>query len=405
MPVFEYVAVDQTGQEVRGRLTADAMRGAVAELRGQRVFVTEIREVAETQDGRGLAREIDLSHWRSVRGQDVVFFFQQMAFILRAGLPVLQGLQLSRTQVSSGRLRKVIGEMIADIEAGQALSQTMRRHPQVFTSLMVNMVMAGESTGELDVVMERIAQHVEQALALRAQVLNAMIYPAVVVLATIGVSIFLVWKVIPQFEKFIVGRGKSLPASTQALLDISHFLRDNVWWIVGAVVSVAVALALTYRTPPGRLMLDGVLLRLPVLGKLLTNGAMAELTWSLANLVKSGLTVREGLLITAGVVRNRVISDKLYATSDLILEGRDLSGSLRHPAIPELVTQMIAVGERTGTLDHVLTELARHYERLLQNGIKRLSAMVEPAMILIIGGMVGFVYYAFFQALFKLAGR
>lgn len=405
MPTFEYVAVGAGGREQKGRVSAESARAAVVELRSRQMFVTEIREADTGTAGQdGLSREIDLAAWRSVGGRDIVFFFRQLSFMLRAGLPVLQALQLSRSQTSSARLRQVIGTMLADIEAGSALSQAMGRHPRVFSSLMVNLVMAGEATGELDAVMERIAEYTEKRLALRGQILNAMIYPVVVILSAIGVGIFLVWKIIPQFEKFLAGRGRSLPPSTQALIDVSHFIRDQGLWILALAVLVVVSVVLAYKTHGGRLWLDALLLRLPVLGRLLTNGAMAQMNWSLATLLRSGLTARDGLIITAGVVSNLVVSEKLRAAADLILAGRDLSGSIRHSAIPDLVIQMIAIGERTGTLDHVLRELGMFYEQLLQNGIKRLSAMVEPAMILVIGGMVGFVYYAFFQAMFKLAG-
>lgn len=407
MPTFDYIAVNASGAESRGSILADSARTATGELRARQLFVTEIREgkAGGGESGSGEAKAFDLSEYRSVGGQSIVFFFRQLSFMLRAGLPVMQALQLSRAQVSSGRLKNVITAMLADIEAGAPMSQAMKKHPQEFTSLMVNLVNAGENTGDLDGIMDRIATHVEKGLALKTMIINAMIYPAVVILAAVGVAIFLVWKIIPQFEKFIVGRGKALPPSTQALLDSSHFLRDNGLMILAAVVALVVAIVVAYKTHEGRLKLDTLLLKLPVLGKLLTNGAMAQMNWSLATMLRSGLTVRDGLLITAGVVSNLVVSEKLRSSAELILAGRDLSGSVRHPAVPDLVVQMIAVGERTGTLDQVLTELGVFYEAMMQNGIKRLSTMIEPAMILIIGSMVGFVYYSFFQAMFKLAGR
>ena len=410
MATFNYIAVNASGAESRGTLIADNARVATAELRGRQLFVTEIREIAQTAasgsgEGDAPSMTFDLSEYRSVKGQDIVFFFRQMSFILRAGLPVVQALQLSRNQVSSGRLKNVISTMLVDIEAGAPMSQAMKKHPKEFSSLMVNLVNAGENTGDLDAIMERIATHVEKGLALKSMIINAMIYPVVVILVAVGVAIFLVWKIIPQFEKFLAGKGKALPPSTQALIDSSHFLRDNGLMILAVIVTVVVAVVVTYKTHEGRLKLDAMVLKLPVLGKLLTNGAMAQMNWSMATLLRSGLTVRDGLLITSGVVSNLVVSEKLKSSADMILAGRDLSGSVRHPAVPELVVQMIAVGERTGTLDHVLIELGTFYETMMQNGIKRLSTMVEPAMILIIGGMVGFVYYSFFQAMFKLAGR
>lgn len=408
MPIFDYIAVNANGAESRGSVEADNARAATADLRTRQLFVTQIKEgVAKTAGAAtsGAAKAFDLSEYLSVKGQDIVFFFRQLSFMLRAGLPVVQALQLSRTQTSSGRLKLVISQMLSDIEAGAPMSQAMKKHPQVFTSLMVNLVTAGENTGDMASIMDRIATHIEKGLALKSMIINAMIYPVVVMLAAIGVAVFLVWKIIPQFEKFLVGKGKALPPSTQMLIDSSHFLRDNGLLILGIVIAVIIAIVVVYKTHEGRLKLDALLLKVPVFGKLLTSGAMAQLNWSMSTMLRSGLTVRDGLLITAGVVTNLVVSEKLKSSAEMILAGRDLSSSVKHPVVPDLVIQMIAVGERTGTLDHVMHELGMFYEAMMQNGIKRLSTMIEPAMILIIGSMVGFVYYSFFQAMFKLAGR
>lgn len=408
MPYFSFSALDERGGETSGKLQAADTRSAAAQLRQRGLRVLQVKESSEGGDGEGLGREIDLSSlaaMRSVSNQSLVFFFRQLSFMLRAGLPVTQALELSLTQVSSARLQLVIKRMLADIESGSQLSQAMARHPDVFSSLAVNLVVAGENTGELDLIVDRLATHLEKKGALRAQMINAMIYPSVVVVAAIGVATFLVVKIIPKFGQFLAAQGRTLPPSTQFLIDLSAFVLANGLWILGALVAAVIALAVTYRIPAGRLKLDRLMLRLPVMGKLLMTGSMAQMTWGLAMLLKSGVTVFDGLKITSNLLSNRVLSDKLTFASATILTGRDLAGSLRDPVMPVLVTQMIAVGERTGTLDHVLQELGGFYEHALETGIKRLSAMIEPALILVIGGMVGFVYYAFFQAMFSLASR
>ncbi|CAG0955138.1 Type II secretion system protein F [Methylophilaceae bacterium] len=409
MPTFRYTAVDNAGKEIKGSIQAADSRAATAGLRQQALYVVAIDQGnadADSGSGQGLSKEVDLSfltEWRSVPTQQMIFFFKQLSFMLRAGLPVLQALQLSRTQVSGGRLGRVIDRMIADIENGYPLSQAMAHHPKVFEPLTVNLIVAGESTGELDIVMDRLADHLEKKATLRMQTINTMIYPSIVIVAAIGVFIFLVIKIIPTFAKFFAGKGRALPPSTQFLIDLSAFAVDYGLYIIGALLFIVICLVLAYQTKEGRLKIHHGLLRLPVLGKLLTVAAMAQLNWSLAMMLRSGLTVLDALKISANVIRNRVFSDKLGAATESILAGKDLSGSLQHPRIPTIVTQMIAVGERTGTLDHVLQELGNYYEERLQLGIRRLSAMMEPALILVIGGMVGFVYYAFFQALFQLA--
>lgn len=404
MPTFQYKALNNSGKETKGSVQATDARTAITNLRQKAIFVLEIAE--DSAEKAGLGKEVDLtflSEWRSVPTQELIFFFKQQTFMLRAGLPVLQALQLGRTQVTSGRLGRVLDKMIADIENGSPLSKAIAKHPKVFPPIVVSLILAGENTGELDVVMDRLADHLEKKAALKTQTINAMIYPAIVILAAIGVFIFLVIKIIPAFAKFFAGKGRGLPPSTQFLVDLSAFVLNYGLYIVVVIVVFIVSLMMMYRTKKGRYKLHHLLLRLPVLGKLMTVAAMAQLTWSLSMMLRSGLTALDALKITAKVIRNRVISDKIHAASHQILSGKDLSSSLQHPRIPTIVTQMIAVGENTGTLDNVLHQLGDYYEERLQLGIRRLSAMMEPALILVIGGMVGFVYYAFFQALFQLA--
>ena len=408
MPSFKYTAVDAKGKESKGGVQSADSRAAVAQLRQQGLFVVKIEEAAAESEaaGDGLSKEINfssLSDMRSVPTTSLVFFFRQLSFMLRAGLPVLQALQLSHSQVSSGRLRNVIGTMIQDIETGSSLSQAMAKHPQVFPLISVNLMVAGETTGDLDSIAERLATHLEKRVALKAQTINAMIYPSVVILAAMGVVTFLVVKIIPTFAKFLAGKGRALPPSTQFLIDTSNFALNYGLYIIGLLLALVIGIVVAYNTPNGRLKIDGLLLRVPVIGKLLTQGAMAELNWSLSMMLRSGLTVFDALKIASNVIGNRLISTNLKLASDMILTGREMAASIRHPAVPELVTQMISVGERTGTLDHVLLELGVFYEAQLQVGVKRLSAMIEPALILVIGGIVGFVYYAFFQAMFQLA--
>jgi type II secretory pathway component PulF len=406
MPTFKYKALNSQRKEVKGSAQAVDSRTAISNLRQQALFVLEIDQGSADNDGQGLSKEVDLSflsELRSVSTQELIFFFKQQTFMLRAGLPVLQALQLGRTQVSSSRLGRVIDKMILDIENGVTLSQAIAKHPKVFPPLASSLIMAGENTGELDIVMDRLADHLEKKAALKTQTINAMIYPTLVILAAIGVFIFLVIKIIPAFAKFFAGKGRGLPPSTQFLVDLSAFFVSYGLYVLAFIILILVSLVILYQTPEGRYSLHNLLLRMPVLGKLMTVAAMAQLNWSLSMMLRSGLTALDALKITSRVIHNRVISDKVYAASEQILAGKDLSGSLQHPRIPTIVTQMIAVGERTGTLDNVLQQLGDYYEERLQLGIRRLSAMMEPALILVIGGMVGFVYYAFFQALFQLA--
>lgn len=406
MAKFKYTAINTGGKERKGSIQALDINMATSALREQGLFVVKIHNEDEAQGG--LSQEFDLSSlskYRSVSRTQLVFFFKQLSFMLRAGLPILQALQLSQTQVSSGRLKLVIGELVTDIENGQQLSKAMEKHNDVFPTIATNLMMAGESTGSLDLVADRLASHLEKKAALRAQTINAMIYPSVVVLAAIGVVIFLVVSIIPKFAKFLLGRGKPLPPSTQFLIDASDFAVKYGLYFLAAFILGVISLMMAYNTPQGRLAIDTFVLKIPMVGKLLLHGAMAEFNWSLSMMLRSGLTAFDSLKICGRVITNRLISNKLFQAADQILTGKDLASSLKHPAIPDLVTQMTSVGERTGTLDLVLQEVGTFYEAQLQVGVKRMSAMIEPAMILVIGGIVGFVYYAFFQAMFSLVGK
>lgn len=406
MASFNYIALTTSGKERKGNILAPDANAATATLREQGLFIVKISD--ESKADTGLSQEFSLdslSKYRSVSRTQLVFFFKQLSFMLRAGLPILQALQLSQTQVSSGRLKLVIGEMLVDIENGHQLSKAMEKHTDVFPTIAVNLMAAGESTGSLDSVANRLATHLEKKAALRAQTINAMIYPTVVLIVALGVVVFLVVSIIPKFAKFLLGQGKALPASTQFLIDASDFALKYGIFIAVVFAFCIISLIVAYKTPLGRLKLDAFSLKIPVVGNLLLHGIMAEFNWSLSMMLRSGLTALESLRISGKVISNRLISDKLFMAADQILTGKDLASSLKHPAIPDLVIQMTSMGEKTGTLDQVLQEVGSFYEEQLQVGVKRMSAMIEPAMILIIGGIVGFVYYAFFQAMFSLVSK
>lgn len=405
MPMFAYQALSRTGKELSGKMQAESTNAVAEALRTEGLRVLQIKE-----RGRGgFLGQDNFKDWlatqRSVSTDSLIFFYRQMSFMLKAGLPLAECIQLASTQITSPRLNLALRKMHRDIETGQSLSNALRKHKDVFSDIAINLVVAGESTGELDVIMERIAVHAEKKSQLRKQMINAMIYPVVVVLASIAVAVFMVVMIIPKFAQFIQGRGQRLPASTQALIDGAAFLRENGLIIIGCVIGFIIVTLVVYKTFKGRRLIDRLLLSMPVFGNLIIYGSMAQMNWAASLLMKSGITIFDTLKITADLLTNTIYSDKLKQASDSVMAGRDLSSSIRHPQLPMLVSHMIEIGERTGSLDRIQQELGIYYQSLLEIAIKRLSAMIEPAMILVIGGMVGFVYYAFFQALFALAGR
>jgi type IV pilus assembly protein PilC len=405
MPLFAYQALSRTGKELSGKMQAESTSAVAQALRTEGLRVLQIKE-----RGRGgFLGQANFKDWlatqRSVSTDSLIFFYRQMSFMLRAGLPLAECLQLAGSQISSPRLSLALRKMHRDIESGQPLSASLRKHQDVFSDIAINLVVAGESTGELDVIMERLAIHLEKRSQLRKQLINALIYPVIVILAAIGVATFMVVAIIPKFAQFIQGRGKRLPDSTQALIDGAAFLRENALTIVGITIAVTLFILVLYKTYKGRRIIDRVMLSMPVMGKPIVYASMAQMNWAMSILMRSGITIFDSLKITSELLANKIYSDKLKLGSDSVMSGRDLASSIKHPQIPEVVTHMISIGERTGSLDRIQQELGVYYQELLEVVIKRLSAMIEPAMILVIGVMVGFVYFAFFQALFALAGR
>jgi len=405
VPTFAYQALSRTGEELSGKMQADSTSAVAQVLRTEGLRVLQIKERRRS----GFLGQENFKDWlatqRSVSTDALIFFYRQMAFMLRAGLPLAECLQLAGSQISSPRLNLALRLMYRDIENGQPLSASLRKHRDVFSDIAINLVVAGESTGELDVIMERLAVHLEKKSQLRKQLINALIYPVIVILAAIGVATFMVVAIIPKFAQFIQGRGKRLPESTQALIDGAAFLRENGFMILAVAIAVILFVFILYKTYKGRRIIDRVVLSMPVMGKPIIYASMAQMNWALSILMRSGITIFDSLKITADLLANKIYSDKLKSASDNVMAGRDLASSIKHPQIPEIVTHMTAIGERTGSLDRIQQELGVYYQELLEIVIKRLSALIEPVMILVIGVMVGFVYFAFFQALFALAGR
>lgn len=402
MTLFHYAALDAQGFEQSGNIEADSQRAAARLLRSKGLYVVTIRNEAATPNGSNKDVLTWLREQRSVGTLDLVLFFQQMALMLRSGLPMLEALDMARTITNSGRLAAAIGRIELAVRSGGRLSEAMAVEKTIFPQLAVQLVKSAEASGEMDQILERIAEDLDRKADLKRNLITALMYPCIVVLASVGVSGFLVVGIIPKMAAFLEKKGNALPPATQNLLDLSRFFQQWGLLIVIVLAVLAVLLAFVYSRPQGRLLIDRVLLKLPKIGHSLQTASVTQLSWSLAILLKSGVTALESLKIAADLIPNKAIAGVVEATQGHILAGRDVASGLQSPLLPKLVSQLIAIGERTGTLDIVLRELGNYYQRELALQIKRLTAMIEPTLTLLIGGMVGYVYYAFFQALFGL---
>jgi type IV pilus assembly protein PilC len=341
---------------------------------------------------------------RPARPYDVEQGLRQMAVMLRSGLTLLESLQTVAEQAERSAAAAMWAGVAQRIQRGASLSEALAEHPR-FDRLLRRLVEVGERTGTLEPIFERAAQAQESRRTLMKQVLTALTYPAIVTVAALGISVFLVVVVIPKLQRFLTSMNRSLPWMTQALVDVSTWLRVNGPALLILAVSLTAAAWVVYRWEPGRLALDRSLLRLPVLGRVFKLAGTALIARNLALLIRSGITIAEAMTTAATLPRNRYAARSLDEARQRLIDGGDLAGGLRRSAaFTPMLARMSAVGESAGTLEEVLEEVARFHEQSLESAIRVLAALVEPAIIAVVGGIVGFVYVSFFMALFAAGG-
>lgn len=410
MPVFVYQAIDQQGQESRGTVEAADTREATRTLRSNAVYVVDIKPAAEAS--AGALYETSAGSWQSLLspGQylsvskgDIIFLFRQIALMLKAGHTIVQALDANREMVGKQRLRRALGRMIDVIEAGGSLSSAVAAQRSLFPPLVSRLLEAGEQSGEVEVILERLADDMERRQDIKRQLIAAFTYPAMVFFAALLVTVALVAWVIPRFAHFLTRRSVDLPPVTQFLLDVSDWFQ--IWGqTLGIVVLLTVFGSLVaYTTKPGKYFIDAIILRMPIIGKAVSSSAMAQATWTLSMQLRSGITLLRSFRIAEDVTGNLVVAGAFGKAADGILAGQPVSVALHQPGIPRLVRHMSAVGEQSGALDGVMEALGEYYRRDLQARVKMLATWVEPILILVVGGMVATVYLAFFQAALKVS--
>lgn len=403
MPTFRYLTRDPSGAAQSGTIAAGSREMLTSELRGRGLLVVDVEPVAESAP-RGAVTWRPAT-WLRATGFDVELGFQQLATMLHSGLSLLAALRTVADQARRVRAAAVWHGIADRIEQGSTLGDALAAQGAVFSEHVVQLVRVGEATGNLDTALRGSAEHLERTRQMRLTVLNALAYPAIVTLLAVGVAAYLVLAVIPKIQKYIGGRGRGLPPLTQTLLDVTAFVQ--VWLPHFAVGLAAAGLALffIYRWPPGRLALDGFFLKLPVVGGVLRLAGTAVLARGLGVLLESGVTLLDSLKTTERLVGNRALGSRIAAAREIVLRGGTLAAALADGrTFMPMLGRMVAVGESAGTLAPVLGEVARFHENQLLAVIRRMSVLIEPVVILVVGGIVGFVYIAFFLALFSLAG-
>lgn len=404
MPTFRYSARDPSGLSHSGAIEAPSIAALASDLRSRGLLVIDAEPVVD-----GTSLRVETLHprwWLRVSSFDVEIGFQQLATMLRSGLSLLASLRTVAEQARRARATAVWHDIADRIEQGATFGDALAAQGGVFPDHAVQLVRVGETSGNLDAALRSGAEHLERTREMRLTVMNALAYPAVVTLLAVGVAGFMAFGVIPKIQKYIGGRGRSLPPVTQTLLDVTGFVQ--AWLPHGAVAFVATVLALVfiYRWPPGRLAMDSFALRTPVVGGVLRLAGTAVLARGLGVLLESGVTLLDSLKTAERLVGNRALGERIAAARESVLRGGTLAAALGGGrAFMPMLARMVAVGESTGTLAPVLGEVARFHENQLLASIRRMSVLIEPVVIIVVGGIVGFVYIAFFLALFSLAGN
>lgn len=339
-----------------------------------------------------------------IKEKEVVVFCRIFSTMINAGLPLIQCLDLLAQQEQNKAFKEIIKKVKEDVESGASLTEALGKHPAVFDELFVNLIAAGEAGGILDVILGRLSAYMEKAMKLKSQVKGAMTYPASVLVISIGVVALLLIKVIPVFKKMFEGMGGELPAPTQFLVNASEFAQSYWWIVVGIVVAVVVAFGRFYKTEKGRWTVDSTVLKAPVFGPLLKKVAVAKFSRTLSTMMNSGVPIMEGLNIVSKTAGNVVVQSALMKTRQSISEGRTIAEPLTETGLfPPMVVQMIAVGEATGALDTMLSKIADFYDDEVDAAVGAMTALLEPIMMVFLGGVVGGMIIAMYLPIFKMA--
>jgi len=398
MPSFEWKGRDRAGRPQGGVLVADSKDAVLAVLRRQQIVPITVKEKG---------KEIALPKLRGgVDEKTLAIFTRQFSVMIDAGLPLVQCLQILGEQQDHKTFQRIILQVREDVESGSSLANAMKKHPGAFDDLFVNMVAAGEAGGILDTILQRLATYIEKNARLKAQVKSAMIYP-IAVLSIAGLVVYVIlWKVIPVFGSLFVSLGAELPLPTRVVVAMSKFVGRFWWLIVGIVVGGVYALKRYYATEQGRLVIDRLLLKSPILGQVLRKIAVARFCRTLGTLLSAGVPVLEALDITARTSGNAVIELAILEVRKQVEEGKNMADPLKATnQFPPMVVQMIGVGEVTGAMDTMLAKIAEFYEEEVDLAVAGMMKLIEPVMILFLGIVVGGIVIAMYMPMFSMISK
>ena len=398
MPVFLWEGTTKKGEVKKGEMEAPDEPAVRTALRRQ-----GFKSIAVKQKPKDLLENIPFLQG-GVDEKNVVVFCRIFSTMIDAGLPLIQCLSILADQEENKAFAKILRTIKEDIEGGTSLTDALKKHPKVFDDLFVNLIAAGEAGGILDVVLSRLSAYLENAMKLKAAVKSAMTYPITVLCIAAGVVTLLLLKVIPTFQKMFADMGGELPGPTQVVVSMSEFMQ-NYWWVLGVIVAaIVIGLKLFYKTEKGHWTIDAMLLKAPLIGNVLRKVAVAKFTRTLATMMSSGVPILEGLNIVSKTAGNVVIEAAVVKTRQAISEGQSIAEPLSASGVfPPMVVQMIAVGEATGALDIMLNKIADFYDDEVDAAVKGMTAMIEPIMMVFLGGVCGGMIIAMYLPIFKMA--
>ncbi|MCI5125507.1 MAG: type II secretion system F family protein [Candidatus Electrothrix sp. AR5] len=398
MPVYVWKGKNTLGNTIKGEIEVGNEAAVLAQLKRLRIQNPKIKEKPKDM----FANVAFLQP--KVTGKDIVVFTRQMSTMIDAGLPLVQSLQILSKQQENPTFKRALLEILNDVETGTTLADGMRKHPKVFDPLFANMIEAGEVGGILDTILSRLAEFKEKSMALQKKIKGAMTYPTICLFIAILILAVILIFVIPVFEEMFASMGSALPAPTQLVVDASEFAQSNALYMIAAAFFAGFIFKKIYATEKGKLKIDGMLLHAPVAGVLIRKVAVAKFTRTLSTMLESGVPILDALQVVAKTAGNKVIEQAVFHVADSIAEGRPIAEPLEESGVfPNMVVQMINVGESVGALDAMLQKIADFYDEEVDQAVENLTAMIEPFMMVFLGGTIGGLVIAMYLPIFTMA--
>ena len=401
MPIYEIDAVDNAGEQQKHRLDGETESAVAASLRSDGWTIIELRAVVSNETPVATPLLVALAR---IRDSDIALLFRQLSSLIRSGVRIVSALELLAKQSENRKLRHILDSMRRSIESGRQLSEALSDYPRQFGPSATGIIRAGEQSGLLEEALERLANELEERIEFRRHIATAFIYPAIVVLAAIGVTGFLIGFVIPRITPFLMARGGRLPPQTQWVIDAGAFVTTYWRQLIGALIGAPVIAMAANRTELGKRVIDRTLLAVPVIGRILQLKSVLEFSRSVASMLSSGLPLPETLATACGTVSNTAYQSEINRMRNAILAGGALSDQLLSASrlFPPLVGETVRVGEETGGLDDAMRLVSEIYWKMLQMRIKRMNALIEPSLTLLLAGIVGFIGWAMISGMLSM---